>query len=232
MKKAFKYYFAVWTVILVLFNVIAFVTPGVEGVSKYTASFWIGYVFITLAFIGQLACAYMAFKEENLSKFFYSIPVVSVSYTGLILSILVGGLCMLIPALPYWIGIIACAIVLCFTAVAVGKAIASSDIVSDIDDKIKVQTFFIKSLTVDTDSLITHAKSEAIKAECRKVYEAARYSDPMSNDALASLESEITIKFAKLSEAVASDDAASVADLANEVVILIGDRNKKCKLLK
>lgn len=232
MKKTFKYYLGIWTVLLVLFNIIAFLRGGLEVQSKYTSSFWIGYIFITLAFIGQLACAYTAFKEENLSKFFYSIPLVSVSYTGLILSILVGGFCMLIPALPYWFGIIVCAIVLCFTAVAVGKAVATSDIVSDIDDKIKVQTFFIKSLTVDAESLMARAKSEAVKAECKKVYEEARYSDPMSNDALASVESEITIKFAKLSEAVASDDSASVTELANEVVILIGDRNKKCKLLK
>ena len=76
------------------------------------------------------------------------------------------------------------------------------------------------------------AKSEAVKAECRKVYEAIRYSDPMSNDALASVEDEITAKFTELTEAVKADDAESVAKIANDVVVLVGDRNKKCKLLK
>ena len=76
------------------------------------------------------------------------------------------------------------------------------------------------------------AKSEAAKAECRKVYEAIRYSDPMSNDALASVESQITVKFAELSDAVKEDNVEQVAEIANEVIILLGDRNKKCKLLK
>ena len=76
------------------------------------------------------------------------------------------------------------------------------------------------------------AKSEAVKAECKKVYEAIRYSDPMSNDALASVEGQITVKFAELSEAVKADNTEKITELANEVIILVGDRNKKCKLLK
>ncbi|MBQ9949706.1 MAG: hypothetical protein IJO93_03170 [Clostridia bacterium] len=91
---------------------------------------------------------------------------------------------------------------------------------------------FIKSLTVDAESLMSRAKSETIKAECKKVYEAVRYSDPMSNGALVSIESDITIKFSKLSEAVISENSETVATLADEIIILLGDRNKKCKLLK
>jgi hypothetical protein len=49
---------------------------------------------------------------------------------------------------------------------------------------------------------------------------------------LDSVESEITIKFSKLSDAVSSDNSEVVAELADDLVILIGERNKKCKLLK
>ena len=101
-----------------------------------------------------------------------------------------------------------------------------------VTTKVKTKTFFIKSLTVDAESLISRAKSENIKAECKKVYEAVRYSDPMSNDALTSIESDITIKFSKLSEAVVAEDSAAVVILADEITILLGDRNKKCRLLK
>ena len=127
---------------------------------------------------------------------------------------------------------IVCAIVLVANVLFVVKATAAIDEIERIDTKVKTQTFFIKSLTVDVDTLMAQAKSEDIKAECRKVYEVIRYSDPMSNDALASVESQITVKFAELSDAVKEDNAEKVAEIANEVIILIGDRNKKCKLLK
>lgn len=232
MKKAFKFYSAIWAVLLVLFNVISFVSVGWTGIEKYTPSFWIGYIFITVAFIGQIICTYFALKDNDIKKTFYNISLISTSYNGLILSFVFGGLCMLISPLPYWVGIILCAIVLGFNITAVVKATAVIDIVSGIDEKVKESTFFIKSLTVDAESLMSHAKSEAVKAECKKVYEAVRYSDPVSSNALASIESEITITFAKLSKAVVDDNFETVSEFTSEIIILLGDRNKKCRLLK
>ena len=232
MKKAFKSYFAIWAILLVLFNIIAFVSVGWINQEKYTPSFWVGYVFITLSFIGQLICAKTAFNAKNLQKLFYNIPLISLSWTGLIVSFVIGGLCMLISPLPYWVGVIACAIVLAVVAIAVIKASVAADAVSSIDDKIKTQTFFIKSLTVDAEGLIARAQTEEIKSECKKVYESVRYSDPMSHEMLASAETQITIKFSDLSSAVNENNFEAVKALAREVVILVDERNKKCRLLK
>lgn len=232
MKKTFQYYAIIWSVLLALFNVIAFVSVGWIGQEKYTPSFWIGYAFITLSFIGQFLCSFFALREEDLKKTFYNFSLIATSYTGLILSFVFGGLCMLISPLPYWVGAVLCAIVLACNGISVVKASAAVQIVSNIDQKIKTKTFFIKSLAVDADTLMASARSETIKAECRKVYEAIRYSDPMSHDALSSAEAQITLKFAELSEAVKADDLAKTAEIANELILLIGDRNQKCKLLK
>lgn len=232
MKKIFQYYIIIWATLFVLFNVIAFVVPGLEGQEKYTASFWIGYIFITLSFAGQLICGYVALKASDLQKMFYNISLITTSYIGLILSFVFGGLCMFIPALPYWVGAILCAALLAFNVISVMKASASIDLVSAVDEKLKVQTIFVKSLIVDAECLVDRAKSEDVKAECKKVYEAVRYSDPMSSEALSSLESEITIKFAKFSDAVAAADTEAVSEMVSELLILINERNKKCKLLK
>ena len=232
MKRGFKFYCVTWAALLVLFNVIAFVLPGWAGVEKYTASFWIGYGFIMLTFLGQLICAYFGFRGNDLKKLFYSISLVTTSYTGLVLSFVIGGLCMLISPLMYWVSIVLCAIVLVINVLAVAKAAVAVAVVSEIDDKIKAQTFFIKSLTVDAESLMALAKTEELKMWCKKVYEAVRYSDPMSSPALASAESQITVKFADFSDAVKGEQAENVRTLSEELLVLIEDRNKKCKLLK
>ena len=232
MKKGFKFYATAWVILLALFNVIAFASAGWTGHEKYTPSFWIGYIFITISFIGQLACAYSAFKADSAKKLFYNISLIKTSYIGLIVSFVVGGLCMLISPLPYWVGVVACAVVLAANILSILKGTAAVAEVERIDSKIKAQTSFIKMLTIDSDTLMAQAKSDGVKAECRKVYKATRYSDPMSNDELASVESQISAKFEELSDAVKADDFTSVTEIANEVVILIGDRNKKCKVLK
>ena len=232
MKKNFKYYIGIWSVLFVLFNVIAFISPGWITHDKYTSSFWIGYIFITLAFVGQLFCAKLAFKEENLKKLFYNIPLATISFSGLIISFIVGGACMLISPLPYWVGIIAGVAVLGITAISVLKAKIAIDEVVNTDDKIKEKTLFIKALTVDAKSLLDRAESETIKEQCKKVYEAVRYSDPMSESALRDIETEITVKFSDFSEAVLSQNNESVDLIGKELVILLKDRNNKCKILK
>ena len=232
MKKNFKFYAIGWALLLIIFNVIAFVSVGWAGQEKYTSSFWIGYVFITAMFIGQLICSVMAFKADSAKKLFYRIPLIRTSYAGLICSFIFGGLCMLISPLPYWVGVILCAIVLVANVLSVIKATAAIEEVERVDEKVKEQTFFIKSLTIDANTLTANAKSEAVKSECQKVYEAIRYSDPMSSDALASVEAQITIQFHALSEAVDGDDADLVVEIAKNLTVLIEDRNKKCKLFK
>ena len=227
MKKNFKLYLVAWAIVLALFNVISFVVPA-----EKTTSFWIGYIFISLTLIGQLACSYTVFKANNATKIFYNLSLIKIGYVGLIASFVVGGLCMLISPLPYWVGVVVCAIVLAANILSILKATAAVAEVERIDSKIKVQTSFVKMLTIDADTLMAQAKSGEVKAECRKVYEAIRYSDPMSNDALASVESQITVKVAELSDAVKVDDFTSVTDIANDIIILINNRNQKCRVSK
>lgn len=228
MKKLFKFYFVLWLVLLVLFNVIAFVSVGWIAYEKYTPSFWIGYGFIMASFFGQLGCAWSAFRAENLQKLFYNIPLFRVSYAGLIASFVVGGLCMLISPLPYWVGILTCAITLALMILAVNKAALAAQLVAEVDEKVKTNTYFIRSLTADVEGLMVKASPEN-KAACKKVYEALRYSDPMSHEALADIEGEISLRFAALEAAGADAEFSAVAD---ELCALIADRNRKCKVLK
>lgn len=232
MNKNFKYYALIWTILLLVFNVVCFVTPSeAAGMSKFGGAFWAGYICITVAFVGQLVCAYFALKAEDKTKLFYSIPIISISYTGLVLTIIFGGLCMAIPDLPNWVGIILCLLILAFTAIAVIKASWAADAVENIDTKIEAKTQFVKSLRTDAESLLCRITTPEAKEACRKVVEAVRYSDPMSNDALASVEEQIKLKFGELSNAVAIGND-SIGTIAEELIVLINDRNMKCKLLK
>lgn len=233
MKKGFQRYTAAWAALLILFNLICFVTPAEwYGFNKFGGSFWAGYVVIMLAFLGQLACAYKAFRAENTKKLFYNLPLITVSYTGLILTLVFGGACMAVPDLPNWLGAILGAVVLAFTAVAVIKASAAADIVESVDKKVAEKTAFLRVTTADAEVILASAKSAEIKTECKKVYEALRYSDPMSNEALSVTEAKITVKLGELKAAAAADDAEKTKTAAEDLMLLIKERNTKCKALK
>lgn len=233
MKKSFNMYAVIWVIMLAVFNAVVFlVRPVIPGFTiVYDTRFWVAWGFILAAFIGNLICAYIAFKAENLKKLFYHIPLIRVSYSGLIVMTVLGTVLMLIPSCPAWIAAIVCLLVLAFTAIAAVKAKAAAEIVADVDTKVEARTAFIKGLTVDAESLLARAAAPETKAACKKVFEAVRYSDPMSNDALADIEGQIKDKFGAFSAAVAGGNENAAA-LAEELTALIGDRNRKCKALK
>ena len=70
MKKNFKFYTLIWAILLAVWCAVVFlVRPIIPSyVINYDARFWIAFVFIVAAFIGNLVCAYFAFKTENLKK--------------------------------------------------------------------------------------------------------------------------------------------------------------------
>ena len=139
---------------------------------------------------------------------------------------------MLIPNCPAWIAAIVCIVILAFNAIAVVKANWAAETVENIDEKIAAKTSYIRELTAQAESLVARAKSDEVKKECKKVYEAVRYSDPMSNEAISVIEAKITVKVDEFSTAVGADDTEKVKEIADEIVNLVGDRNKKCKGLK
>ena len=76
------------------------------------------------------------------------------------------------------------------------------------------------------------AKLPEIKDSAKKVYDALRFSDPMSNDALVDIESHIKEKFDVFMKAIKDENVKATESNAEELLVLICDRNNRCKLMK
>lgn len=232
MKKNFKSYALIWAIFLVAFNIIVFlVRPIIPGYEiHYDLRFWIAWLFVMAAFVGNLLCANKAFQAENLEKLFYKVPLISVSYRGLIGMLVLGGALMLIPNCPAWIAAIVCVAIAAFTAVAVVKADWAGEAVSETQERVAQQAQFIKLLTVEAETLMSKAKTPEAQAAAKKVYEAVRYSDPMSSDALTAIEAELSEKFKAFEAAVTADQG--VTEAAESLLDTLAERNRKCKAMK
>ena len=234
MKKNFKNFSIIWVVGLVFFNAITFLIPNeVFGVTRFDkATFWVAYVFITISFIAELITAYKFIKDDSKEKMFLNIPLLKTGYLAFIVSIIVGFVFMALPVLPAWLGAIVCLGVACYFIIACVKASTAINAVTEIDVKIKTQTAFIRMAIVDAENIMARATTAEIKAETKKVYEALRYSDPMSNDLLNDVEQEIGNLLKEFKKAVTGSDNDNAIKIASELLLLIKERNSKCKALK
>lgn len=233
MIKSFGVYSVMWAISIAVFNGLVFFTPNEwGGFNKFGGAFWAGYIFITVAFVGHILCAFMAFFSKKKQKLFYKLPLFSISYAGLIITLVVGTVCMVVPDLSEWIAIVVCGVVLALNIIAVVRALAVAGAVSAIDKRRSTQAFFLKNLTVDAYGLVISAKTDELRAETKKVYEAIRYSDPMANAALSDIDIQLERQFIAFADAVKAEDSELAKVEAEAFIELITKRNQNCKLLK
>ena len=237
MKKAFRIYLIAWAIMFVIFNVVVIALPKettIAGITytKLGGLSWITLILFELCFVGHLVCTWSACKQNKLTGTFYRLPLIRLSYACVIVTLMLGCLAMAIPNLPSWIPLIVALLIMAIYVFSILKAAAAAEIVESIDEKVRTKTAFTKMLTVDANTLMTRAKSEPVKAACKKVFEAVRYSDPMSADALSDVESRIRAEFDCFTDAVISDNADAAAASADELLTLIKERNSRCKMEK
>lgn len=232
-KNYFNYYILVWAIAIIVFNVVVWVVPSeLYGYQKTAGAFWPGYVFINLSIIGMLPCGYYVSQSKNKDRLFLSMPIMSLSFVSLVVMTAAGITCMAVPGIPAWVGIIVCIIIFGVAITSIISTNAASKMISTIDNKVKDQTLFIKSLVVDAQHLMEIAEGETAKTKTKEVYESIRYSDPVSSPALASVEAEIITQFNDFSNSVQNGNEPEMIKLSKTLQILVKERNNKCKINK
>ena len=198
---------------------------------RYDLTFLIG---MLIAFVGTLISVIFVatLKVDTKEKMFLTVSQFRTAYIVTILSLMLSGIYLFVEKVPDIAIYIVAVLVYGLAAISIVKAKVAVEVVAGIDEKVKVKTFFIKSLTVDTEHLMNTAKNTELKALAKKVYEAVRYSDPMSNAALVEVEEKIQNGFAAFENTIKAENLELASSTADELLSLVDIRNKKCKLLK
>ncbi len=196
---------------------------------RYDGTFVVG---ILIALVGLAVAIFGTMKAElsTKEKTFLGVSFITEAYALSIASVVLGVVYYLLVPIA-WVGIIFAVALAAFGMVTFMKVKVAADEVEKVGEKVKVQTQYIKMMTVDAQNLMNRAATPEAKEAAKKVYEAVRYSDPMSNDALSVIEAKITVKFDEFANEV-NAGGSRVTDLADELVVLVKERNNKCRVLK
>lgn len=196
---------------------------------RYDGTFVVG---ILIALVGLAVAIFGTMKAElsTKEKTFLGVSFITESYALSIASVVLGIVYYLFVPIA-WVGIIFAVVLAAFGLVTFMKVKVAVDEVEKVGEKVKAQSQHIKMLTVDAQNLMNRAATPEAKEAAKKVYEAVRYSDPMSNEALSVIEAKITVKFDEFANEVNSG-GSKVTNLADELVVLVKERNNKCRVLK
>ena len=201
-------------VLLVLYILIAVLVPFV-----HTATFWVSFVFTLIAFGVVAASMYIAFVKN---------PARIGAIYGLV-QLIAGLIFMALAALvPAWIAVLVYAIAL---GAAVIGLISAEAVVEEIrvqDVKLKKDVSLMRSLQSKVNQIAAQSEDAAIKA----LADEFRYSDPVSNDAIADAEADLSVVVEELQAAYVDGDKDALAQLCRKASILLAERNRLCKLNK
>lgn len=222
MKKNSSKGYLILGILFTLVSIIAFAVPTAK-----TAAFWISYVFTVIAFAAQIVIWKSALgRAESLKSKFLGFPVIHIGIVYLIVQIIALAVFLLIPTLPIWSAVVACALVAGVSAVCMIASDIGRSEIERVSAKVREKTFYIKQLQAEVELLAGAETDAATKSELAQLAEKIRYSDPMSDEQIADIENRITAKIAELKS------STEKVKIITELNSLLDERNRKCKLLK
>lgn len=221
MKKNSTKGYIILGILFALVSIVAFAVPTIK-----TATFWIAYVFTAAAFAAQIFIWNKALGKEELKSKFLGFPVVHIGIVYAIIQVVAFAVFLFVPTLPAWSAIVVCSVIAGVSAVCMISADAGHNEIERVEAKVQKKVLYIRELQVDVE-LIAAAETDAdAKVALTQLAEKIRFSDPMSNEQLADLENKISIKVMELKT------ATNKVEIITEIISLLNERNKKCRILK
>lgn len=215
-------------IVLALFNVIAFTIPFTK-----TMTFWVGYGFaIVSTILLFFVCFSVNSAEKELKSRFLGLPIIYIATCYMVAQSVASLIFMAFSDIQTWVSAVLSAIFLCAALLGTIASGSATDEIKQIDNYVLQKVFYIKSLSANMELLISQCTDPQLKKELNNVYEAIKYSDPMSHPSLADLEYQIKVECSNLENAFTNGQADNVKTLCQKILAMVQQRNQQCRLLK
>lgn len=216
-------------VLLILYILVAFLIPFV-----HTATFWVSFVFTIIAFGVVAAAFYIAFvKHPDAKSKFYGFPIAKIGAIYGLMQLIAGIIFMALAVYaPVWVAVLVFAIAL---GAAVIGLISAEAVVEEIrvqDVKLKKDVALMRGLQSKLNQMAAQCDNPDAAAAVQKFAEELRYSDPVSSDALAEIEADLSAAVDELQSAIVDSDGNAIKQLCRKATAILSERNRLCKLNK
>lgn len=225
MKKNFSRSAICLGVLLLLYILLAFLIPFPK-----TAVFWLSFGFTLVAFAVTSWALYTAFlKKPGSTSRFYGFPIarIGVIYGG---GQLVCGLVFMALGkwIPTWLAVLVYAAMLGAAVIGLMGAETVVDTIQNQDQTLKQDVRFMRELQSKVNQMAAQCSLPEVKQFCENI----RYSDPVSSEALAEIDLDLSAAVDNLQSAIVDGDNIAIRQLAQKADNILSERNRLCKLNK
>lgn len=216
-------------VLLLLYILIAFLIPFVK-----TAVFWVSFVFTLIAFGVVAVSLYIAFvKNPDAKSKFYGFPIAKIGAVYWFVQLILGLLFMALGKwLPVWLAVLVYALLLGAAIIGLISAEVVAEEIHNQDAKLKKDVALMRSLQSKLNQMAAQCDNPDAATAVKQFAGEMRYSDPVSSEALADIERDLTAAVEELQSAIVDGDSAATKQLCRKASGILAERNRLCKLNK
>lgn len=216
-------------VLRVLYILVAFLIPFV-----HTATFWVSFLFTFIAFGVVGASFYIAFiKNPDAKSRFYGFPIAKIGAIYGLVQLIAGILFMALAVyVPVWVAVLVYAIALGAAIIGLISAEVVAEEIHNQDAKLKKDVALMRSLQSKLNQMAAQCDNPDAAAAVKQFAEEMRYSDPVSSEALAEIEADLSAAVDELQSAIVDGDSAATKQLCRKASGILVERNRLCKLNK
>ncbi len=221
-------------IVLVVYNVILFMIAGGE----HGGAFWTSYAFMMVALASTILCASLLADRAPIPRDWLLLyPFYKHCYIYLIAEFVISTIFMFADAsgASWKFAFIVQLLLLVAFIIFIGSCFMAKEIIENVQKNVKVNTAFMKNLRVDVDMIVAklqNPQNHEVKAAFEELADKIRYSDPMSNDALRSYEEELKAQIDRANVCISCNDNDEALRCCKKAMLLLLERNERCKLLK
>ena len=199
--------------------------------ARYNMKFFVNIALVILGMLIAIWATKIAAKRNRTAE--QRFLGISLIYSGVkyFILLLIWSAVALYFGFGLWLQVLIGVILLAAAPIEISMVKSAARQVEKTGAEVRKNTLFIRAYRVKAEELEARAGA-ALKPCCKAVVEAIRYSDPVSDSSLLAVEEQIAARFETFAAAVRSGNEQTANALAKELVALLAERNRTCKLLK
>ncbi len=221
-KKTIGLSLAIWGIFFAVYNLLIFLF-----LKPQTPVWWMSYGFMVLAFCLQILGMWLSFKEFSVEAVFFGIPLAKFTLFYFFAEFFMSFVFMLFQRVTWKIPLFLQIVMLGIYAVVAIVSVATRDAAVAVKDDVQNKAKAMRMDTIDVEMLRDEATDPELKNQLRRLAEAVRYSDPMTNDAVADVDARIKQETMALRMYCEDGDVAAAKDSCAKLQRLYVERNKK-----
>lgn len=217
----------IYAILIAVYNILVFVV-----FKNHSSVFWMSYCFMMIAFLVQITSMLLSFKRADVETVFFGLPLASFSVFYLVAELCVSTIFMIFQKVGTTIPFVIQLLMLAGFLVVAIIAIMARDTVQVMSDTVKEKVVQHKAINTDVETLLAGCTDAELKSKLGKLSETIKYSDPMTNEAIADVEQRIQQKLTELRVYCENDEMDEAVKTCSALELLYIERNKKLLISK